>query len=457
MDLHLELDASLPLADAVAAAVRAAIGTGRLRVSDPLPSTRALAAQLGVARGTVVESYAQLAAEGWLVTRQGAATKVARDASGTGGPADTAPAADARSIGTYTSPVNARWDLRPGVPDTSLFPGQCWAAAVRGATRSGADPFGYGDPRGRPELRGVLADYLSRTRGVTAQPGQILVTSGFADGLALVAAALRDLGLRHIAMEDPCLHTHKEVLSRAGLTVHPVAVDAHGLDITALAATPARAVLATPAHQFPLGVTLSPVRRRKLVEWARRVDGYVIEDDYDGEYRFDRKPVSALQALDPARVVYGGTTSKTLAPAMRLGWLVLPPRLAGPVLDRVLHQQAPPLDQLALAELIRDRRFDRHVRRTRGEYRRRRDHLIAAGLPLTGIAAGLHAVLAVRDEEEMIAEARERSVALLGLAPFWHGPRRTQGLIIGYSRPPSSTAYAALDRLVALARSLRST
>ncbi|MEV5976527.1 PLP-dependent aminotransferase family protein [Streptomyces sp. NPDC052114] len=442
MDLHLNLDSSLPLRVAVEDAVRTAIRGGRLRPPDPLPSTRALAAQLGVARGTVVEAYAQLAAEGWLITRQGAPTRVARDGGGPPGPSPAdAPPAPGPSV---------RWDLRPGVPDTSLFPGRSWAAAVRAATRAGPDAFGYGDPRGRPELRTALADYLGRTRDVVARPGRTLVTSGFADGLALVAEALRELGLRDIAMEDPCLDVHRRVVARAGLTIHPVPVDDDGIDLTALAATPARAVLATPAHQFPMGVTLSPVRRRKLLEWARRVDGYVVEDDYDGEYRFDRRPVSALQALDPARVVYGGTTSKTLAPAMRLGWLVLPPRLCRPVVDRVARQQVPPLDQLALALLLRDGTFDRQVRRTRGEYRGRRDRLIAAGLPLTGIAAGLHALLSVRDEDALVAAARERSMALLGLGPFWHGPRRAQGLIVGYSRPPSGAARAALDQLIAL-------
>ncbi|MFE7118001.1 PLP-dependent aminotransferase family protein [Streptomyces sp. NPDC057654] len=466
MDLHLDLKPGLPLKVAVESAVRTAIRTGRLRAADPLPSTRALAAQLGVARGTVVEAYAQLAAEGWLITRQGAPARIARggDGGGSGGsggdsspgrPA-AAPAADPVPIpGPYPAAAPVRWDLRPGVPDPSLFPGRAWAAAVRAATHSGAEVFGYGDPRGRPELRRALTDYLGRARDVLATPAQTLVTSGFADGLGLVAGALHDLGLRDIAMEDPCLDVHRTVVARAGLTVHPVPVDADGLDITALAATPARAVLTTAAHQFPMGVTLSPARRRKLVEWARRVDGYVIEDDYDGEYRFDRKPVSALQALDPARVVYGGTASKALAPAMRLGWLVLPPRLCRPVIDRVARQQAPPLDQLALAQLIRDGHFDRQVRRTRGEYGRRRDHLVAAGLPLTGIPAGLHAVLSVPDEKELIVRARQRSLALLGLAPFWHGPPRTQGVIVGYSRLPRSTVYAALDQLIELAGGAR--
>ncbi|MDI3403208.1 MocR-like pyridoxine biosynthesis transcription factor PdxR [Streptomyces cavernicola] len=443
MDLHLDLDPALPRRVAVEGAVRAAIRTGRLRASDPLPSTRALAAQLGIARGTVVQAYAQLAAEGWLITRQGAPARVVRDGGG-----EPSPAA---SPGPYLAEVPARWDLRPGLPDASLFPGRAWVTAVRAATRSDADVYGYGDPRGRPELRRVLADYLSRARGVVTDPAQILVTSGFTNGLALAAEALSDLGLRHVAMEDPCLDVHRRVIAQAGLTIHPVPVDANGLDVTALAATPARAVLVAPAHQFPMGATLNPVRRGKLLEWARRVDGYVIEDDYDGEYRFDRKPVSALQALDPARVVYGGTTSKVLSPAMRLGWLALPPRLCRPVFDRLQSEQAPALDQLALAQLIRDGHFDRQVRRTRSEYGRRRDHLVAAGLPLTGIAAGLHAVLPLQDEEALITRARQQSLALLGLGPFWHGPPRAQGVIVGYSRLPQSTVYMALDQLIALA------
>ncbi|MGW1540110.1 MocR-like pyridoxine biosynthesis transcription factor PdxR [Streptomyces sp. NPDC002309] len=442
MDLHLALEPGLPLKAAVADAVRTAIRTGRLRVSDPLPSTRALAAQLGIARGTVVEAYTQLAAEGWLLTRRGAATRVARDL-------EVRPSTVPASASLVETRL-PRWDLRPGEPDTSLFPGRSWVSALRAAIRYGPAVHGHGDRRGCPELRHALAGYLSRTRGVVVDPDRTLVTSGFVDGLGLLARALRGLGLRHIAMEDPCLHVHREVVGCAGLTIHPVPVGAHGLDITALSATPARAVLVTPAHQFPLGVTLSPERRRRLAGWARRVDGYVIEDDYDGEYRFDRKRVSALQALDPARVVYGGTTSKTLSPAMRLGWLVLPPRLCSPVFDRVPDQRVPALDQMGLSQLIRDGQLDRHVRRTRAEYRRRHDYLTASGLRVTGIAAGLHALLPVRDEEEIIAAARERSIRVMGLAPFWHRSPRAQGLIVGYSRPPGDSVYGALDRLVEL-------
>ncbi|MET9110598.1 PLP-dependent aminotransferase family protein [Streptomyces zhihengii] len=341
-----------------------------------------------------------------------------------------------------------RLDFRPGAPDISLFPSKAWVSGVRDAARCGIELKGYEDRRGHPLLRSELARRLGRVLGVAVRPEQILVTGGFADGLALAASALNHLGLRAAAVEDPCLATHRQVLTRAGLLVHKVPVDGDGLDVTALAATSARVALVTPTHQFPMGMALSDSRRRRLLEWARRVDGYVIEDDYDGEYRFDPRPPGPLYALDPSRVIYGGTTSKTLSPDLRLGWLVLPPRLASAIIDGVPHQRAPTLNQMAFSEMLREGHYSRHLRRTKQEYQRRREHLLAAGISLEGISAGLHGVLLIPDEGEVIESGRQRGLVLMGTRSFWHGPPRHHGLVIGYGRPTREVAWRAMNELI---------
>ena len=295
-----------------------------------------------------------------------------------------------------------------GVPDAGGFPRAAWLRALRRGLAAVPDAaLAHADPLGRPELRAALAAYLGRARGVLADPGRIVVTAGFTQGFALLCRAL---GPGTVALEDPCLHHLRDIARDTGRDVAALAVDERG------ATTPgeAAAALVTPAHQFPLGATLAPDRRAALVAWARERGAVVIEDDYDGEFRYDRQPVGALQGLDPEHVVYAGTASKTLAPGLRLGWLVLPERLVAPVVAaRPLAGGDPPvLDQLALAGLLASGGFDRHVRRMRQRYRRRRDALLAvlAGRPTRGIAAGLHLVLDVEDEAE-IARRRGRARA----------------------------------------------
>jgi GntR family transcriptional regulator/MocR family aminotransferase len=301
-------------------------------------------------------------------------------------------------------------------------------------------------------LRAALAAYLGRARGVLADPERIVICSGFTQGFALLCRAL---GPATIAMEDPCLHHLRAIARAAGGRVAPLAVDERG----ARPDPPAGAVaaLVTPAHQFPLGATLAPARRAALVDWARRTGGVIVEDDYDGEFRYDRQPVGALQGLDPQHVVYAGTASKTLAPGLRLGWLVLPERLVEPVLASrpLAGGDTPVLDQLALAGLIAGGAFDRHVRRMRQRYRRRRDALLAvlAGRRVRGVAAGLHLVLEVEEEAALEARAAERGLAVEGLRAFWHDPAgRAEGLVLGYAAPPEH-AYART--LAALAELLR--
>jgi GntR family transcriptional regulator/MocR family aminotransferase len=408
-----------------------------------------LATDLGVARNTVAEVYTQLVAEGWLLARTGSGTVVAPP------PATPPPfTASEPVLARPDGPAAFRYDLRPGVPDLSSFPRALWIAAARKALAAAPDlALGYGDPAGIPALRAALAGYLARARGVAVEPGgaNIVICSGFTHGLAVVCHALRAVGAGTLAVEEFGYPEHRETAVMAGLRIQPIPVDANGAAVAA--ASGADAMLLTPAHQFPIGVTLSPGRRRTVAGW----EGIVIEDDYDGEFRYDRQPAGAVQALAPDNVVYCGTASKSLAPGARIGWLVVPPRLLGTV-TAALGPGPSALDQLTLAELISSGGYDRQVRRMRLAYRRRRDSLVASleplGLRVTGIAAGLHAVVELPSTErevEAVARGREHGLELLGLGDFAFDASRSQsGLVVGYARPPQHAYTAALARLRAV-------
>ena len=454
VDLHLEL-AGHRVRAGLEAALREAVQTGRLAPGTRLPSSRTLAADLGIARNTVAEAYAQLGAEGWLTARQGSGTRVASTAVVSPGPAaGIRPPLGARA---------ARYDLRPGSPDLSAFPRAGWLSAARKAL-SGAPSraLGYSDPRGRPELRTVLAAYLGRTRGVRVAPDRIVVCAGFTQGLALLCQVLPDVGVTKIAVEDYGQPHTAETLAASGLTPVMLGVDDGGAVLDK--AHGAQAMLLTPAHQFPLGSVLSPRRRADAARWAAGRGGLIIEDDYDGEFRYDRQPVGALQALAPEHVIYAGTVSKTLAPGLRLGWLVLPARLTEAVASAKARSDAhtSSFEQLTLAEFITSGAYDRHVRRVRLAYRRRRDRLVAAlaghapGVRVTGIAAGLHAVAELgpgQREEQVIARAAARGVAIEGLGGYaLREHTRGPALVIGYATPPEHGYTTALARLVAAIR-----
>jgi GntR family transcriptional regulator/MocR family aminotransferase len=449
VDLHLDLGTGgrrAGLTDALREAVRA----GRLAPGTRLPASRTLAADLGLSRGTVTAAYGQLAAEGYLLARPGAGTVVAPRATAARRPVP---------LDRPWRPV-VRYDLRPGLPDLSAFPRRDWLASARTAlTAVDHAALGWGDPRGHPDLRAELAGYLGRVRDVRTEPDAVMVCAGFAHGLALVCAVLRDRGVRAIALEDPYLPPYREVAEAAGLRTVPVPVDADGIRVDRLAAADVGAVVVTPAHQFPLGVALAPARRVQLADWARRTGGLLVEDDYDGEYRYDREPLGALQGLAPASTVYLGTASKTLAPGLRLGWLAAPPELVAPLVRQRRHtdRHTGILEQLTFAELIRSGRYDRHVRRSRITYRRRRDELVAAlpaGLPVTGIAAGLHLLVGLPagvSESAVVNAARRRSLGLEGLsAHYGRSGRRPPQLVIGYGTPPDHAFRPALRALVDL-------
>ncbi len=461
MDLHLELEPGRPKRAQLEAALRAGVRAGRLRPGAALPSTRALAAQLGVSRGVIVETYAQLAAEGWLEARQGAATRVSARADPPPPGRGFAPGArnDHQATGsrpgreTPRGTTVVRYDLRPGRPDLAAFPRAAWARAVAAAVRGAPDAaLDYGDPRGTPALRAALAAYLGRARGVVADPERVLVCAGTAAGLPLVWRALHARGVRRVGVEDPGWREQAASARLAGLEPVPVAVDGRGLDVAALAASGAEAVVVTPAHQFPTGVVLAPERRAALVAWARATGGVVVEDDYDAEYRYDREPVGALQGLAPEHVVYAGSASKTLAPALRLGWLVLPAPLAAPVAAGAARG-TPALDQLALAALVERGDLDRHLRRTRRRHRARRDALVAAlggRFTLTGVAAGLHVVAETPDAAARAAAARAHGVAVETVHEDCFTDRpRPAALLLGYAREPEPALRRAAALLLA--------
>ncbi|MFE7171895.1 PLP-dependent aminotransferase family protein [Streptomyces sp. NPDC057616] len=399
--------------------LRDAIRTGRLQAGERLPSSRELARILGLSRGLVQDCYAQLQAEGYLVTRVGSATRVAACAQVEPVPAAPRPETRPRMVA----------DFRHGVPDLASFPVSDWLWATREAARGmpTAD-LDYGDPRGSSALREVVAGYLRRVRGAAADPARTVVCSGYAQGLSLALRALAGTGVRVVAYEDPGgPGTARAAAQASGLTAVPVPVDRSGVDVRALDATGARAVIVTPAHQWPTGVVLAPDRRHALIEWAQRRDAYVIEDDYDAEFRYDREPVGSLQGLAADRVISVGTVSKSLAPALRLGWLLCPPALADALTDlkRIADRGSPALDQLALARLIESGRYDRHLRRMRTTYAGRRTALVTAlaqhapSVGLSGLAAGFHAVAhlpAGVEEAAVVAAARERGVGLYGMS-----------------------------------------
>ncbi|UKJ62462.1 PLP-dependent aminotransferase family protein [Cellulosimicrobium cellulans] len=503
-------------------AVRDAVHTGRVPIGAALPPSRQLAEALGVSRWVVTEAYGQLVAEGFLEARTGSATRVsaaARSSSprgtralgewptspagttaraGRGGPggsregraADGRPAravVDAGRTDTgRTHAARARFDLAPGVPDLRHVPRDAWLRAARealgtsGGTASN-DDLGQPSPAGHPHARAVVVDHLRRARVAAAADDAVVLTRGATDGIARVAAALVEAGHTHLLVEDPSWSVLRDVAARAGLTSVPVPVDDAGADIEALVAasrrTGARAALLTPAHQFPTGSALAPERREAVLAWARSVDGLVVEDDYDAEFRYDRRPVAALQQLDPERVVLLGSVSKTMSPAFGIGWMVVPARWRESVMRAAspTHGAAAApstVDQLTFARFVASGGYDRHLRAARGRYRRRRDAVLDAlarelpGAPVSGIAAGMHALLDLPgtpedpapDAAHVVREAARREVTVVDLRRYQVRPAaRSTTLVLGYGNLADARVDEAVARLADAVRSARGT
>jgi len=454
-DLHLDLHrggAGAGVRSGLMEALRDAVRTGRLAKGVRLPSSRSLATDLGIARNTVVDAYGELVAEGWLTAEQGSGTRVAAWT------APLAPPPAPRLAPRAPLPVH---NLQPGRPDTASFPRAEWLRAARRAiTAAPHEAFDYGGPRGRIELRTALASYLARARGVRTDPERIMICSGAIHGLMLLGAALRARGVGAVAVESYGLDMHRELLADEGLRTPPIELDERGARVEALRELPdVGAVLLTPAHQFPTGVALHPDRRAAALDWARTSGGFILEDDYDGEFRYDRQPVGALQGLDPEHVVYLGTTSKALAPALRLGWMVLPEslRLDLEQIKGEMDRMSSAFDQLTLAEFINSGAYDRHIRAMRGSYRRRRDQLVHAvtqrspGVRVTGLAAGLHAVVELPPgaERTVLQVAAWHRLELHGIGSFRHPDAAIRGdaLVVGYATPSGSAWSGALAAL----------
>ncbi|MEV8515412.1 PLP-dependent aminotransferase family protein [Dactylosporangium sp. NPDC051484] len=448
LDLLVEMSGPGTRRVAVENALREAIRSGRLGPRTRLPSSRDLAEQLGLARGTVTQAYAQLVAEGWVVGAVGRGTWVA----------DGAAAPLAAPVPAEPVPPAPVHDLRPGRPDVAAFPREAWARELlRVARDAPAAAFGYGDPRGRPELRATLAAYLGRVRGVRVDPDHLVICSGYTQALHLLADVLADAGGRTAAMEDPAMADHVAIVARR-LRVIDAPVDDGGI----VPPDPAPdVVVCTPAHQFPSGVTMTPARRAELLRMARTAGTWIVEDDYDGDFRYARHPIGALQGRLPDKVIYVGSTSKSLGPAVRLGWIACPPRLLGPLTaaKELADRQTGSIEQLAFAGLLGTGAYDRHLRAARLAYRRRRDALTEAvarrlpGARIAGPAAGLHTILEVPGGAEPDLQRRLRA-ASVQVHTLGHYLRRASAgdrpasLVIGFATPPAHAYGAALAALL---------
>lgn len=462
--LLVEIDRAgeLPLHEQIESGLRERIRSGQLPSDMRLPSTRVLAHELGVSRGVVTEAYGQLAAEGYLAMSQGAPVRVAtvvRAAS---------PRPPARSL-----LESFAYHFHPGLPDLAGFPRETWLRSVRAALRDSPHAaLGYGDPRGVPELREALCDYLGRVRGMDADPEHTLVCTGFMQGFSLICRALARRGVERVALEDPGWHVHRLIVESAGLQVVPIPVDGQGLRVDELEKTDAAAVLVTSAHQFPTGAVLGPDRRAALIEWAEE-ERLIIEDDYDAEYRYDRAPVPALQASAPGQVAYAGSTSKTLAPGLRLGWLIPPDRMRAGLIEakHASDLGSPALPQLVLAQLIASGELEQHIRGVRKRQRHRRDallHALREHLPqarVQGVAAGLHLLITFPERagtagrylaDTTLAE-RILEAGVLVHPLSWHRQRPgPAGLVLGYAAHTPDQLRQAARRIAGVLASARS-
>jgi GntR family transcriptional regulator / MocR family aminotransferase len=448
--LAIERGSGPPLHSQLELRLREHVRSGLLAPGARLPSSRALAAELGISRGVVLEAYAQLTAEGYLTASQGAPTRVAATAGGERAPLPAVSLTQRHEL-----------DFSPVTPELAAFPAQEWIRSLRTAARQ--MPFGelgHGDPRGAPQLRNELMSYLARVRAAAPEPEHTLICAGFTQGFAIVCRALRDRGVERIAVEDPGWPRHRLIAERAGVAPVPVAVDQLGIDVEQLSDTDCEAVVLTPAHQYPTGAVLASERRAALLEWCEERDGLIVEDDYDSELRFDRMAVGALQGLAPERVCHIGSASKRLAPGLSLGWMLAPSWLSGALTyEKGLADGGTPiLEQLALADFLARGELDRHLRRMRLRLGERRASLVVAirrelpGASVGGVPAGLYVLVSLPDgvdEEALVSAAAAEGVGVEALswqrADDGEGGGRP-GLVLGYA----NLSLGAIERGVGL-------
>jgi GntR family transcriptional regulator/MocR family aminotransferase len=451
----LDREGDVPLHEQVERSIRADVRAGRLAAGARLPSSRNLAAELGISRGVVSEAYGQLAAEGYLLASQGAPVRVAH----------TVRAAVPRTPSPSLLPSFTH-SLDPGLPDLAGFPRDRWLRSLRAAWRQAPiDAVDYPDPRGVPALRETLAEYLGRVRGAAADPEQLIVCTGFSQGLSLIARWLHSRGVTSVALEDPGWHSHRLIVEQAGLAVEPIPVDGEGLRVDLLEHSEAAAVIVTPAHQFPTGAVLSSERRAALVEWAERGERLIVEDDFDAELRYDRTRVGALQGLAPERVAYIGSASKRLVPGMRLGWMLTPSWLGWPLISvkAIEDRGSEAIGQLALHDFIARGELDRHLRRMRLRYQRRREALmeaLARHLPDATVDKGTAGLFELAllpeeiDESALVSAAAARGVGLEGLALHRFKPDGPPGLVLGFAGLPEPAIEQAIWLLCQARRQL---
>ena len=446
---------AVPLRIQIERGLRQAIQARRLAAGAALPSTRAMADALGLSRGLVVLAYEQLVAEGYLSARRGSATRVTSQ--------ELRPVKPSAAALRPDEQPPLRYDFRPGIPDLHLFPRQAWIAAMRRAlTRAPLIALDYPDPRGSAVTRAALADYLNRSRATSAHESRIVLCTGTAQAVRLVGHVLKLRGDVRVGVEDPGHPEQFADIRASGLTPVAIPVDERGISVEHLRRADVGAVLVTPAHQYPTGAVLDPERRSELLTWASARDAIIMEDDYDAEYRYDRGPVGTLQGLAPERVIYLGTASKILVPALRLGWMVVPSGLVRAIGEAKIaaDRGSPALEQLALAEFIERNELDRHLRRTRAIYRKRRDLLVASvakhlpRAPVRGIAAGLHVMIELppdADEAGIVGRAREKGLRVLGTRHHYGSAHRWKpALLLGYGAIGDGDIDRAVRELAAI-------
>jgi GntR family transcriptional regulator/MocR family aminotransferase len=439
---------------------RGAILSGRLRPGERLPSTRAVAAELGISRLPVVNAFEQLLHEGYVEGRVGSGTYVTQSI-----PDELAEVVPTRTLApprTKLTQASAQLGpLRVSLPALDRFPLRLWTRLItKHAKRLTVADMAYGDPAGYAPLRAAIADYLRTARSVRCDADQVLIVSGSQMALQICALALLGRGST-VCIEEPGYPGARDALQRGGAQLAPVRVDEEGIDVSALSAKGkrVRAVYVTPSHQYPLGMSMTVSRRLALLEWARRTRAWVIEDDYDSEYRYASRPLGALQGIDTAsRVIYIGTFSKVLFPSLRIGYLVVPRELRD---DFVRHRESidlfsPTLEQIVLAEFLAEGHFGRHVRRMRALYHDRRDALVrglrehVGALVPYNTDAGLHVsafLPAGIDDRELVREAAKRGLDATALSTCYAGKSARSGLILGFGGASERRIVAACKTL----------